>query len=142
MNCLRHVPRIGAAVFLLSALAGCGDKMSNAHAQGAGMPPPEVSVVTVEPQRIPLTTELPGRIEAYRVAQVRARVPGIVLKREFREGSNFGDYAAALDWLLSGRVKVDGLYRTEIPANAQAVYEEMAKQEGDVQSVIFNWRGI
>jgi membrane fusion protein (multidrug efflux system) len=51
------------------------------------MPPPEVSVVTVEPQRIPLTTELPGRIEAYRVAQVRARVPGIVLKREFREGS-------------------------------------------------------
>jgi membrane fusion protein (multidrug efflux system) len=61
--------------------------MSNAHAQGASMPPPEVSVVTVEPQRIPLTTELPGRIEAYRVAQVRARVPGIVLKREFREGS-------------------------------------------------------
>jgi membrane fusion protein, multidrug efflux system len=89
MNSIRHVPRIGAAVCLLTALAGCGDKIASAQAQGAGMPPPpEVAVVTVAPERIAITTELPGRVEAYRVAQVRARVPGIVLKRVFQEGSD------------------------------------------------------
>ncbi|MBB5392522.1 membrane fusion protein (multidrug efflux system) [Herbaspirillum sp. SJZ102] len=52
------------------------------------MPPAEVSVVTVAPQRIAITNELPGRLEAYRVAQVRARVAGIVQKRVFKEGSD------------------------------------------------------
>ncbi len=51
------------------------------------MPPTRVSVVTVTPQRLGVVNELPGRLEAKRVAQVRARVPGIVLKRAFREGS-------------------------------------------------------
>jgi membrane fusion protein (multidrug efflux system) len=48
---------------------------------------PEVSVVTVHRGSVPITTELPGRTSAYLVAQVRARVDGIVLKREFKEGS-------------------------------------------------------
>ena len=48
---------------------------------------PEVSVVTVQRGNVPITTELPGRTSAYLVAQVRARVDGIVLKREFKEGS-------------------------------------------------------
>ena len=51
------------------------------------MPPPEVGVVTVQPQDIGLVTELPGRLEASRVAQVRARAAGIVQERLFREGS-------------------------------------------------------
>ena len=46
-----------------------------------------LAVVTVAPQTAPLSVELPGRVEASRVAQVRARVNGIVLKRLFREGS-------------------------------------------------------
>ena len=50
-------------------------------------PPPEVSVVTVQRGTVPVTIELPGRTSAYLVAQVRARVDGIVLKREFKEGS-------------------------------------------------------
>jgi membrane fusion protein, multidrug efflux system len=87
MNPIRHVPRIAATVWVLSVLAGCGDKMPNTQAQGAGMPPPEVAIVTVTPERVVMSTELPGRLEATRVAQVRARVPGIVLKRVFREGS-------------------------------------------------------
>src|SRR3989442_5138487 len=49
--------------------------------------PPQVSVVTVHKGSVPITTELPGRTYAYLVAQVRARVGGIVLKREFKEGS-------------------------------------------------------
>ncbi|HJW56318.1 MAG TPA: efflux RND transporter periplasmic adaptor subunit [Burkholderiaceae bacterium] len=78
--------RIGAAALMLCSVAGCGEKVANAQAPG-GMPPPEVAVITVAPQRIAIATELPGRIEATRVAQVRARVPGIVLKRVFQEGS-------------------------------------------------------
>lgn len=63
------------------------------------MPPPEVAVVAVAPERIVMTTELPGRVEATRVAQVRARVPGIVLKRVFKEGSEVkaGDVLFRID---------------------------------------------
>ena len=52
------------------------------------MPPAEVGVVTVAPGDVGLITELPGRLEASRVAQVRARVPGILQKRLFTEGSD------------------------------------------------------
>ena len=51
------------------------------------MPPPEVGVVTITEQAVALQTELPGRVEPLRVAQVRARVNGVVLKRLFKEGS-------------------------------------------------------
>lgn len=71
------------AVSLALALSACDDKKQSA-------PPPapvEVSVVTLQPQRIPLFTELPGRTSAFRVAEVRPQVSGIVLKRLFEEGS-------------------------------------------------------
>ena len=89
-----------AALLILSILAGCGDKIASAQAQGTGAPPPpEVAVVTVQPERIAVTTELPGRVEARRVAQVRARVAGIVLKRVYREGSDVkaGDVLYKID---------------------------------------------
>lgn len=67
--------------------------------QGAASPPPEVAVVTVHPERAVFTTELPGRIEARRIAQVRARVAGIVLQRVFQEGSDIkaGDVLYKID---------------------------------------------
>ena len=68
-----------AAVFL----AACGKKESAPPPQT-----PEVGVVTVQPQSVPVFTELPGRTSAFLVAQVRARVDGIVLRREFVEGSD------------------------------------------------------
>lgn len=71
----------------LSTVAGCGKQIANAQ-QPNGMPPPEVSIVTAQAQQVVMATELPGRLEASRVAEVRARVPGIVLKRSFREGSD------------------------------------------------------
>ena len=52
------------------------------------MPPAEVGVVTVAPGDVGLVTELPGRLEASRVAQVRARAAGILQQRLFREGSD------------------------------------------------------
>lgn len=70
-------------------LAGCGNKeAAPAGAAAGGMPPPEVGVVTVALQPVGLVTELPGRLEASRVAQVRARAAGILQKRLFREGSD------------------------------------------------------
>ncbi len=52
------------------------------------MPPPEVGVLSVTPGEVGLVTELPGRLEASRVAQVRARAAGILQQRLFREGSD------------------------------------------------------
>ena len=74
---------------LLSAflLAGCGQGSKGADA-GAKPPLTQVGVVTVALSDIGLTTELPGRLEASRVAQVRARATGILQKRLFREGSD------------------------------------------------------
>jgi membrane fusion protein (multidrug efflux system) len=71
-------------------LAACGAKDDNVAAPGAGQapPPPEVGVVSVQPQTVALRTELPGRVEALRVAQVRARVNGVVQRRRFVEGSD------------------------------------------------------
>src|SRR5271169_1463298 len=78
MRC-RLVIAVAVAAVILAA---CG---SAKHATTS--PPPEVSVVTVRGSSVPITAELPGRTSAYLVAQVRARVDGIVLKRDFKEGS-------------------------------------------------------
>jgi len=75
---------LAAAVFG----AGCGDKGEAGKGAPAGPPPAEVGVVNVALRPVGLVTELPGRLEASRVAQVRARVAGIVLKRLFVEGSD------------------------------------------------------
>lgn len=82
----------GRAAWVLSwgalglVLVGCGQG-SSAPAPAAP-PPPEVGVITATPGRADLTTELPGRLEAFRVAQVRARAAGILQKRLFTEGSD------------------------------------------------------
>ena len=82
---------VAAAVVL--ALAACSKADAPAGPAGAGggggaRPAPEVGVVVAAPTDVGLVTELPGRLEASRVAQVRARASGILLKREFREGSD------------------------------------------------------
>lgn len=51
------------------------------------MPPASVTFLPAAQETVTLTRELPGRIDAVRVAEVRARIPGILLKREFVEGS-------------------------------------------------------
>ncbi|MFC4340224.1 efflux RND transporter periplasmic adaptor subunit [Cupriavidus numazuensis] len=72
------------AVAALSALAltACGEKKP----EGGAMPPPEVGVVTVTPSAVAIVNELPGRLEGVRTAEVRARVEGIVLSRNYTEG--------------------------------------------------------
>lgn len=84
---LRPLPAVPVLAFLLTiALGACG----KAEAPVAA-PVPEVGVLTVATQDVPVVDELPGRVAAPRVAEVRARAAGILLKREFAEG---GDVAA------------------------------------------------
>lgn len=80
----RYLPLAAAAALTLT-LAACGDKKDAAKTPP---PPPQVSVITVATGSLAITDELPGRVEAYRIAQVRARTPGIVLKRVFEEGGD------------------------------------------------------
>ncbi|WP_027802821.1 efflux RND transporter periplasmic adaptor subunit [Paraburkholderia dilworthii] len=79
---VERVPfRLISAATAAVLLAACGPKQSAPPQQT-----PEVGVVTVQPTTVPVVTELPGRTSAFLVAQVRARVDGIVLRREFTEG--------------------------------------------------------
>ncbi|HHW4286191.1 TPA: efflux RND transporter adaptor subunit AcrA [Yersinia enterocolitica] len=77
-----------AAILVLSGslvLIGCNDKdAAQAHAQ----PAPEVGIVTLKAAPLNITTELPGRTSAFRVAEVRPQVSGIILKRNYVEGSD------------------------------------------------------
>jgi len=76
-------------LLLAALLAGCGKANDKpAAGPGAGMPPPEVDVITVTAGSATLTQDLPGRLQAYRTAQVRARVEGVIEKRLFQEGSD------------------------------------------------------
>jgi membrane fusion protein (multidrug efflux system) len=89
----RRLRRSLVVVPVALLIAACGQKNEGAGAAagpgaGAAPPPPEVGVVTVQPRSVGLTTELPGRLEASRVAQVRARAAGILQKRVFTEGSD------------------------------------------------------
>ncbi|MEO8837467.1 MAG: efflux RND transporter periplasmic adaptor subunit [Herbaspirillum sp.] len=91
-------PRAVLILLAASALSACGNKNADSAAAG-GMPPTEVAIITVAPHVLAITNELPGRLEASRVAEVRARAAGIVLKRVFREGSEVkaGDLLYRID---------------------------------------------
>lgn len=78
-----------AAVLMLSgslALTACND--TETQQQGLQHPVPEVGVVTLKAAPLNITSDLTGRTAAYRVAEVRPQVSGIVLKRNFVEGSD------------------------------------------------------
>ena len=66
-------------------LNSCGQSKPGAGPQGVA---PEVAVFTIQQERIPVITELPGRTSAYLVAEVRPQVGGIIQKRFFTEGSD------------------------------------------------------
>ena len=89
---MAHITRLHAAALTLTTLlaaCGGGDKPPpGPGGPGAAMPPPEVEVITVAPGSATLTQDLPGRLQAYRTAQVRARVEGVIERRLFQEGSD------------------------------------------------------
>ncbi len=83
----RFVPALGLATLAL-AVTACQREASAPGATTAARPATPVSVLVVQPQSVALQRELPGRTSASRVAEVRARINGIVLKRHFTEGAN------------------------------------------------------
>lgn len=97
---------LAAGVVVAALIAGCG-KAGNA---GQNQPPgaAEVSVVTVQPQSVVLTTELPGRTSSYLLSEVRPQVNGLIQKRLFTEGSD----------VKAGQI----LYEID-PASFQAAYD-------------------
>jgi membrane fusion protein (multidrug efflux system) len=105
---------------LVAALSGCGQNQKGQGQQPGG--PIEVTVVTIAPQPVTLTTVLPGRTNPFLVSEVRPQVGGIVLKRLFKEG---------------GEVKAgQPLYQID-PATYQATYDNakatLAKAEANAQ---------
>ena len=85
-----HPPRslwaLAAAALVAAGCSG-GSAPPSGAAGGQTPPPPSVGVITVQAGSLGLSAELPGRLESSRVAQVRARVTGIVQKRNFQEGA-------------------------------------------------------
>ncbi len=73
---------VALLVVISMAAAGCGKK------KGDGPGAPEVAVVVLEYEKVPIVTELPGRISAFLIAEVRPQVTGIIKKRLFTEGSD------------------------------------------------------
>jgi membrane fusion protein (multidrug efflux system) len=137
-----------------SILAGCNAAQSS---PATANDPPQVGVVTVHRQAVPLVTELPGRTSAYLVAQVRARVDGIVLKRDFKEGSSVGlnqrlyqidpaPYIATLDSARAAEDKAQAAlasatslaerYKILLPGNgvSKQDYDNAVAAEGQAQA--------
>ncbi len=94
-------------------LAACGGEPPRAR------PTPTVGFVTLEPQSVMVTTELPGRTSPYEIADVRPQVTGIIIAREFEEGSV----------VHAGQV----LYQIE-PAPFQAAYDQATAQLANAEA--------
>jgi membrane fusion protein (multidrug efflux system) len=140
MRMLPESRALAAAAAALLVLAGCGPDASGPP------PPPEVGVITLAPRAIEIPDELPGRTTAFRVAEVRPQVTGIVERRLFTEGTEVkagqqlfqiddGSYRAALASAEAA------LQRAEADAVAARLLEEryapliaanaVSKQEND-----------
>ena len=112
-------------------LAGCGH-----HGPPPAPPPPKVFVVTLQAQAVPITTELPGRVNALRTADVRPQVNGIILKRLFVEGGEVkagqqlyqidpAPYKAAYDSAVAAQASARALAERYKPlAEANAVSQQ------------------
>ena len=100
------------ALLAALALVACGSGTPPAP------PPPEVGVVIVEPQTLENIIEVPGRVQAVRSAEVRARVDGIVQRRLYEEGS---DVEAGQELFL--------IDPRELRANVSAVEATLARAE-------------
>ena len=87
-------------VVALLSLSACKPQSEPAKGgPGGGMPPPEVEIIQVMPANLPRTLETPGRLQAVRSAEVRARVEGILERRNYIEGSEVkaGDVLFRID---------------------------------------------
>ncbi|HEY0328022.1 MAG TPA: efflux RND transporter periplasmic adaptor subunit [Rhodopseudomonas sp.] len=126
---------LGGSLLLGLLLGGCGQDQG--AAQKASPPRPEVSVVTLHPQSVAITTELAGRTTASLTAEVRPQVNGIIQTRLFQEGSEVAagaelyqidpaSYQAAYDSAVAAQQKAEA----SVPSAAAKVerYQNLVKQ--------------
>ena len=122
----RRIPkRVASPLFSLVAatllLAGCGERPQ------LNPGPPQVSVITVQPERAPSIADLPGRVDAVRDAQIRARVTGIVQRIVFQQG---------------GDVKENDLLFKIDPAPYKAAYDQAAAQLKQSQADLYSAKAL
>lgn len=110
-----RVTLLSSLIFSAILLSGC----DNSADQQAHAPTPQVTVHVVNNAPLSITTELPGRTSAFRVAEVRPQVSGIILKRHFIEGSD----------VQAG----ESLYQID-PATYQAAYDSAKGDESKAQA--------
>lgn len=129
-----HRIRLAAALLAALGLAACGE------AQTTAVPAPEqarplVGVVTLQPAPRPYVRELPGRIAPVRIAEVRARVPGIVVERAFRQGADVqaGEVLYRVD---PKPFEVELEAAKAALAKAEAVHEQAEKQARRVEELV------
>ena len=118
MPSLRHTA--GFAVASTVALAACGRRPPP-----PAPPTPEVGYVVAQPQAVPLTTELPGRVTAYVTADVRPQVNGVITARLFTEGTNVA--------------KGQALYQID-PKPYQAAYDQAKAQLANAEANVVSTR--
>ncbi|SMC23802.1 membrane fusion protein, multidrug efflux system [Andreprevotia lacus DSM 23236] len=123
------------------ALAACGKQDAGAgHGAGGQMPPQEVAVITAAAGDSSLTRDLPGRVVAYRSAEVRAQVEGILQKRLYEEGSEVraGQTLFQIDAsTLSATVAANEAALARAQANAEIAKQTLARYQKlvDVEGV-------
>lgn len=141
----------GSLLAILAALglAGCGQPQSDETSAQVGAPPARVTVLSVKPETVILVDELPGRVAAFRTAEIRPQVGGILEKRLFEQGAEVeagqamfqinsdafkaevGSAVAALQRVEAGLVRAQGrLDRAKqlVPTNAisREAYDDAA----------------
>jgi membrane fusion protein (multidrug efflux system) len=125
----RAIPAWLVLACAISGLSACDEPQAE-----QATTPPQVSVITIEPSPRPYIRELPGRIAPTRVAEVRARVAGIVLERTFRQGADVkaGDVLYRIDPV---RFEVELAAAEAALAKAQAVLEQAEQQAKRVEKL-------
>ncbi|UTD25590.1 efflux RND transporter periplasmic adaptor subunit [Bradyrhizobium sp. WD16] len=141
----------GSLLAILAALglAGCGQPQSDETSAQVGAPPARVTVLSVKPETVILVDELPGRVAAFRTAEIRPQVGGILEKRLFEQGAEVeagqamfqinsdafkaevGSAVAALQRVEAGLVRAQGRFdraKQLVPTNAisREAYDDAA----------------
>jgi len=153
----------GSVLTMILVLGGCGQQSNKGGSTPGGSP--EVAVVTIQPQRLVITTELAGRTSASLVAELRPQVSGIIRKRLFEEGSNVkigqelyqidpAPYQAALDNAKAAlgraeanlptiRLKADRLRELLVEkAVSQQDYDDVAAALKQTEADVQYWKAM
>jgi membrane fusion protein (multidrug efflux system) len=153
----------GGVLTAILILGGCGQQTNKGGPPPGG--PPEVAVVTIQPKRLVITTELAGRTSANLTAELRPQVSGIIRKRLFEEGSSVkigqalyqidpASYQAALDNAKAAlgraeanlpaiRLKTDRLRELLVEkAVSQQDYDDVAAALKQTEADVQYWKAM